>query len=250
MNTFAPNPSKPSAPRPRRPATARGLVVLTAAGLLALPLPMRAHDGDDHTPRPAASGGAGAQPPATKATAAAAATPVSAAREDTLPRFSAHSDAIELVGVLDGTRLTLWLDRFADNRPIVDAAVEIELMGTTHAARLTGDVYVVQLPAPPAPGRVPVSLTVVSPQVSDLLAAELVIGPADAAGSARVSASVPASVSASGAAPSASSAPIGGETHGPADAPRTVMLVGALVAVIAGVAGWWVGRMRPRATKD
>jgi len=28
------------------------------------------------------------------------------------------------------------------------------------------------------------------------------------------------------------------------------MLVGALVAVIAGVAGWWVGRMRPRATKD
>ena len=198
---------------------------MLAAGVALLPLRTFAHEGHDHE-----------EPPA----------PTHA-----LPRVTAASDLFELVGVMggDGT-LTIWLDRFADNRPIVDAAVEVELMGTTHAARLTGDVYVVQLPAPPAPGRVPVSLTVVSPQVSDLLAAELVIGPADAAGSARVSASVPASVSASGAAPSASSAPIGGETHGPAYAPRTVMLVGALVAVIAGVAGWWVGRMRPRATKD
>ena len=41
-----------------------------------------------------------------------------------LPRLSALSELYELVGVLDGLRLTIYLDRFKDNVPVTDANIE------------------------------------------------------------------------------------------------------------------------------
>jgi membrane fusion protein, heavy metal efflux system len=61
-----------------------------------------AHDGHDH----------GAPP-----------TPVSTT---IAPRIDASSDIFELIGVLRGSKLTLFIDRFITNEPVTDAEVEVE----------------------------------------------------------------------------------------------------------------------------
>lgn len=45
------------------------------------------------------------------------------------PRLALHSDAYELVGVLRGGRLTLFLDRYASNEPVVDARIAVTIAG-------------------------------------------------------------------------------------------------------------------------
>lgn len=42
-------------------------------------------------------------------------------------RFSAASDAFELVGVVSGMHLTVYLDRFENNAPVKDAQLAIEI---------------------------------------------------------------------------------------------------------------------------
>ena len=150
-------------------------------------------------------------------------------------RFAAQSDQLELVGVLDGTQITLWVDRFADNGPVVDADVEVEINGTTLTAQRAGDVYVVVLPTRPAPGQVPVSVTVVSPQVSDLLAGTLLVG-------SQVTDSTLSGSTAPGtrAAATTTAEP----EHRPLRDARTITLIAALVGTLAGVAGWLAGRYR------
>jgi RND family efflux transporter MFP subunit len=41
------------------------------------------------------------------------------------PRLSAHSDAYELVGILRGERLVIYLDRFVTNEPVTNATVAV-----------------------------------------------------------------------------------------------------------------------------
>jgi hypothetical protein len=53
--------------------------------------------------------------------------PVAAAMAS--PRVALHSDAYELVGVLSGDRLGLYLDRFATNEPVTDAGIEVTVGG-------------------------------------------------------------------------------------------------------------------------
>lgn len=91
------------------------------------------------------------------------------------PRFAAVGDRFELVGALEGRRLTLWLDRFADNAPVTGATLEIEIGDAKLVGRAIDDRYEVELPAPPAPGVVPVTVTVTTADDMDLLAAELVV---------------------------------------------------------------------------
>ncbi len=43
------------------------------------------------------------------------------------PRVALHSDTYELVGVLRGARLTLFLDRYAGNEPVVDARIAMTI---------------------------------------------------------------------------------------------------------------------------
>ena len=81
---------------PPLPSLAAALV---AAPCLLLSPPARADDGHDHAgPAPATAGAA-------------------------TPRFTASSEAFELVGVLQGRRLTLYLDRVADNTPVKGATI-------------------------------------------------------------------------------------------------------------------------------
>ena len=51
------------------------------------------------------------------------------------PRFAAHSDLFELVGIAHGATLLLYLDSFAGNVPIVVADIELELQPASGAAR-------------------------------------------------------------------------------------------------------------------
>jgi membrane fusion protein, heavy metal efflux system len=87
------------------------LLALLMVVWLAAPAAL-AHDGHDH----------GAPP-----------TPVSTT---IAPRIDASSDVFELIGVLRGGKLTLFVDRFITNEPVTDAEVEVETpAGTLKAAR-------------------------------------------------------------------------------------------------------------------
>jgi hypothetical protein len=135
------------------------LAALILAALVSLPLPVISGEGHDHGEAPAAATG-----PA-------------------LPRFAAVSDSFELVGILDGKRITLYLDRAADNSPVPDAKIELDIGGTkVDAAKHGDDAYEVVLPGAPVPGVIAITATVTAGGEVDLLAGELDIhGPASGA---------------------------------------------------------------------
>jgi cobalt-zinc-cadmium efflux system membrane fusion protein len=95
-----------------------------------------------------------------------------AAAGPALPRFAAASETFELVGVLNGKQITLYLDRAADNSPVTDAQIEIEIAGTKLKAEKHEDAYEVVLAAEPKPGVLPVTATVTAGTETDLLAGE------------------------------------------------------------------------------
>ena len=120
-----------------------------AAALLALAGAAPADDGHDH---------------------GAAASPTGPA----LPRFAAVSETFELVGVLNGKQLVLYLDRFADNSPVKDAQLALEIDGVKVTAVPHGEgEFEAVLAAEPKAGVLSVSATVAAGKESDLLAGEL-----------------------------------------------------------------------------
>ena len=96
-----------------------------------------------------------------------------AARGAALPRFAAVSEAFELVGVLNGRQITLYLDRSADNSPVTEALIELEIGGAKLKAEKHEDAFEVVLAAEPTPGVLPITATVTAGQDTDLLAGEL-----------------------------------------------------------------------------
>ena len=126
------------------------LAAISLATLLCMPRSTMAGAGHDH--------GEGA--PAATGTA--------------LPRFAAVSDLFELVGVLNGKQITLYLDRAADNSPVTDAKIELEIGGKKYLAAKQGtDEFEVVLPEVPKPGVLPVTATVTAGTDADLLAGEI-----------------------------------------------------------------------------
>jgi hypothetical protein len=91
-----------------------------------------------------------------------------------LPRFAATSELFELVGVLNGTRLTLYLDHSDTNAPVKDAQLELEFAGTKLKVEPHGEgEFEATLPAAPKPGVIAIAAVVVAGQQTDLLAGEL-----------------------------------------------------------------------------
>lgn len=130
------------------PHTSAALLV---AAILLVPA-ARASEGHDHGEAPAAVGQA-------------------------LPRFTAESELFELVGVLSGKQITLYLDRFGDNSPVRDAQIELEIGAAKFKARASEgrqdeDAYEVVLPEAPKKGVLPVTATVIAGNDSDLLVGE------------------------------------------------------------------------------
>lgn len=90
------------------------------------------------------------------------------------PRFIAVSETFELVGVLSGKRLSLYLDRAADNSPVKEAQLELELGGVKLAVKPRGEgEFEATLAQEPKPGVTTVAATVIAGQETDLLAGEL-----------------------------------------------------------------------------
>lgn len=95
----------------------------------------------------------------------------------TSPRFEAHSDLFEAVGVLEGDHLSLFVDRFADNAPVLKAKVELESGATKAVGEFHeehGD-YGFAAGSFTKPGNYPITLTVTAGDEVDVLAANLVV---------------------------------------------------------------------------
>jgi cobalt-zinc-cadmium efflux system membrane fusion protein len=117
-----------------------GLLTTLAAGALA-------HEGHDH----------GAPPPAAVTTSN--------------PRVTAQSDAYELVGVLRGERLGLYLDRFATNEPVTDAKIAVTVGGDEEVQAERGSDGTYSLTSAKFAGEGPLELifAVTAPAGDDLL---------------------------------------------------------------------------------
>lgn len=97
-----------------------------------------------------------------------------AASGPALPRFAAVSEAFELVGVVNGKQLAIYLDRFDDNSPVEGAKLELEVGGKKvdvkpHAA---GE-YEATLAEELKPGVTPVTVTLEVKGETDILASEI-----------------------------------------------------------------------------
>lgn len=91
-----------------------------------------------------------------------------------LPRFAATSDLFELVGVLDGKKLALYLDHAGDNSPVKEAQLELDIAGArVPVIRVAEGEFQAMLAAPLAEGVSPVTATVVGGSDTDLLAGEI-----------------------------------------------------------------------------
>lgn len=135
------------------------LAAISLAALLSVPQIGIAGDGHDHGP----------------------AAPV--ATGPTMPRFAAASELFELVGVLNGKQVTLYLDRASDNSPITEAQIELDIGGKKFKATKQGsDEFEVVLPEEPKPGELSITATVTAGPDTDLLAGELDIHEAEHAG--------------------------------------------------------------------
>lgn len=107
------------------------------------------------------------------------AAPVAAA----LPRFTATSEAFELVGVVDGRQMTLYLDHAPTNAPVQGARLALSIGDAQLAATAQGEgEFVVTLAQPLKAGVTPVTATVTAGSEADLLAGEIDIGASTDAG--------------------------------------------------------------------
>ena len=93
------------------------------------------------------------------------------------PRFQGHSDLFEVVGILKGDELSITIDRYATNEPVLDAKVEVESGALKKIAAFHADHGDYSLPAESfrKPGTYPILLTIVSGKDTDLIAGDLVV---------------------------------------------------------------------------
>jgi len=98
------------------------------------------------------------------------------------PQLDAKSELFELVANLGGGELSLLIDRFATNEPVLNAAVEVESGKLKAKATFHADIgdYVVDDPAMlkllAAPGEHALVITVIAGEESDLLDGVLRVG--------------------------------------------------------------------------
>ena len=115
------------------------------AALSAAIAPASAHDGHDHGEQQPVSAGA-------------------------LPRGEAASNAFEIVAIVRGENLEIYLDRFATNEPVTGATLEVESPdGPVKAAEGADGTYRVAAPWLAKSGRADLIFTVTSGDATDIL---------------------------------------------------------------------------------
>lgn len=145
MNSYPFSPEFSMQPKLLSQAAQRGAALLIGALALLGALPALAHEGHEHAAAPVALAQAGN------------------------PRASAVSADFELVAELDGRQLRLYLDRYADNSPVLDASIEVESGEWKASAQLDGDSYRVAETPFQAGDRIPLIFTIQTPDSADLL---------------------------------------------------------------------------------
>jgi hypothetical protein len=149
------------------------------------------------------------------------------------PRLETHSEDFELVGTLAGGELSLLIDRYETNEPVLGATVEVEFEGHKAQARFHGDHgdYAVAdeafLKALSAPGEHALVFTITAGAQADLLDGVLAV-------SAQAVADGHEHEHAAGAA----------DDHGPASTARLPWLAGGLAVLSALAGGSWLLRRR------
>lgn len=127
---------------------------LLAAFLLLFVAPQTssAHEGHDHGP------------------------PVGGGASPSLPRVVATSERYQFVGVVEGEVLVIYLDRAADNAPVMTAAIEVAIDGRTFKAEVQKNgTYEITSPQLKMPGSREVLVTLTEGEVNDLLVGTIVI---------------------------------------------------------------------------
>ena len=93
----------------------------------------------------------------------------------TAPRATAASPLFELVAVANGTGLTVYLDRFDTNAPVIGATLDVETPAGPVSAVQDGDVYLLEAPWAANPGTYELLFTVAAETDIDFLTATLTI---------------------------------------------------------------------------
>jgi hypothetical protein len=93
-----------------------------------------------------------------------------------VPRIEAQSDLFEIVGVVEGGAMKIFLDRYATNEPVLDAKIEIDGGALKGSAQASPDgTYAFRHDALTRPGQFPITFTIVAGADTDLLAGDIVI---------------------------------------------------------------------------
>lgn len=94
---------------------------------------------------------------------------------NTFPTLTAVSENYELVGIAQSGQMTVFLDRFESNAPVVDAELEFDIAGTVvKSVRNPDGTYLVNLPKSlNMKISTPVTVTVLASAGADLLSGEL-----------------------------------------------------------------------------
>ncbi len=138
--------------RPRKGTALLPSFTMAILLLFASPPTSVAHEGHDHGP-PA---GGGASPPS--------------------PRVVATSERYQLVGIVEGQVLVIYLDHAADNAPVTTAKIEVAIDGMPFKAEVQKDgTYEITSPHLKMPGSREVLVTLTEGNVSDLLIGAVVI---------------------------------------------------------------------------
>lgn len=101
---------------------------------------------------------------------------------NSVPRIEAQSDLFEIVGVVEGGSMKIFLDRYATNEPVADAKIEIEggsLMGSAQSS--PDGTYAFRHAALTQPGQFPITFTITAGTDTDLLTGEIAIADPSAA---------------------------------------------------------------------
>lgn len=99
-----------------------------------------------------------------------------------LPRIETFTESFELVGQLSGGELSIMIDRYETNEPVLGGTLEVEYKGLKAPAKFHADLgdYSIDDPALLAalskPGSHPLLFTLIAGDESDLLEGTLVVG--------------------------------------------------------------------------
>jgi len=92
------------------------------------------------------------------------------------PRVEGASDLFEVVGIVENGTMTLFVDRYGTNEPVLNAKVEIEAGSAKGVGQANADgTYTFRHAVLAQPGVLPVTFTVAAGADTDLLTGELTI---------------------------------------------------------------------------